>query len=101
MNFAKKYFKIFIGVGVLLLVIIVFFFAQRSDSLETATLKDWRAAAMERRISAAQIMTGTTDNIDMLVACVDKMASLPDSGQMAVRDAASLCHTGIKLKQNL
>lgn len=101
MNFAKKYFKIFIGIGVLLMVIIVFFFAQRSDSLETATLKDWRAASMERRISAAQIMTGATDNVDMLVACVDKMATLPDSGQMAVRDAASLCHTGIKLKQNL
>lgn len=101
MNFAKKYFKIFIGVGVLLLVIIVFFFAQRSDALETAMLKDWRAAPMERRVASAQIMTGVTENVDMLVACIDKMATLPDSGQMAVRDAASLCHTGIKLKKNL
>jgi hypothetical protein len=101
MNFSKKYFKIFIGIGVLLLVIVVFFFAQRSDSLETATLKDWRATPMERRIASAQIMTGATGNVDMLVACIDKMATLPDSGQMAVRDAASLCYTGIKLKQNL
>ena len=56
----KKYFKIFIGIAVLILVIVVFFFAQRSDTLETGTLKNWRAATIERRISAAQIMTGAT-----------------------------------------
>ena len=83
------------------MVIFVFFFAQRSNALETGTLKDWRAAPMDRRVAAAQIMTGATENIDILVTCIDKMATLPDSGVMAVRDAASLCHTGIKLKQNL
>lgn len=101
MNMTKKYFKLFIGVAVLILVIIVFFFAQRSGTLETGTLKDWRAAPMDRRISAAQIMTGAGDNIELMVACVDKMAKLPDSGEMAVRDAMSLCNTGVKLKQNL
>lgn len=101
MNFTKKYFKIFIGIAVLIMVVVVFFFAQRSDTLETGNLKNWRAATTERRISAAQIMTGATENIDIMVACIDKMASLPNSGEMAVRDAASLCHTGIKLKPNL
>ncbi len=101
MNFAKKYFKIFVGVAVLLMVIIVFFFVQRSGTLETGTLKDWRAAPLDRRVSSAKIMTGTTEDIDTLVACIDKMATLPDSGKMAVRDAASLCNTGIKLKKNL
>jgi hypothetical protein len=101
MNFTKKYLKIFIGVAVLIMFIIVFFFAQRSDTLETGTLKNWRAATTERRISAAQIMTGASEDIETLVACIDKMATLPDSGEMAVRDAASLCYTGIKLKPNL
>lgn len=101
MNFLKKYLKIFVGAAVLILVLVVFFFAQRSSALETGTLKDWRAASMERRVSAAQIMTGSGDNIELLVACVDKMAGLTDSGEMAVRDAMSLCNTGIKLKQNL
>ncbi len=101
MNFIKKYFKIFIGAGVLVLALVVFFFAQRSGTLETGTLKDWRAASVERRVSAAQILTGADKNIDLLVACVDKMATLPDSGEMAIRDAASLCHTGIQLKENL
>ena len=101
MNFIKKYFKIFIGVGVLILVLVVFFFAQRSGTLESGTLKDWRAASMARRVSAAQILTGADKDINLLVACVDKMATLPDSGEMAIRDAASLCHTGIQLKENL
>ena len=39
--------------------------------------------------------------LNLLVACVDKMARLPDSSEMAIRDAVSLCHTGIQLKDNL
>ena len=38
MNFVKKYFKIFIGAGVLVLVLVVFFFAQRSGTLESGML---------------------------------------------------------------
>ena len=101
MNFIKKYFKIFIGVSALILVMVVFFFAQRSSTLETGTLKDWRAASIESRVSAAQILTGEDRNIDLLVACVNKMAELPESGDMVIRDAVSLCHTGIQLKENL
>lgn len=101
MNFIKKYFKIFIGIAVLILAIVVFFFAQRSSALETSTLKDWRTAPMDRRISAIQIMTGADKDVELLVACVDKMATLPDSGEMMVRDAASLCYTGNQLKQSL
>lgn len=101
MNFVKKYFKMFIGVGVLILAIVVFFFAQRSGTLETGALKDWRAASIERRVAAGQILTGMDKDVDLLVACVDKMARLPDSSEMAIRDAVSLCHTGIQLKDNL
>ena len=101
MNFIKKYFKNFIGIAVLILVIVVFFFAQRSSTLETGVLKDWRAADLDRRVAAVQILVGADENTDTLVACIDKMATLPDSGEMAIRDAASLCHTGMQLKENL
>ena len=59
MNFIKKYFKLFVGVGVLILVLVTFFFAKRSNVLETGSLKDWRAASTESRMSAARILTGT------------------------------------------
>lgn len=101
MDFIKKYFKLFVGIGALLLVLVVFFFAQRSGALESGSLQDWRSASLDRRVAAAQILTGADSNIDLLVACIDKMAALPDSSEMTVRDAASLCQTGIKLKENL
>jgi len=100
-NFIKKYFKILIGVAALILVFMIFIMSQRSENLETAPLKKWPAESLERRIAAAKILAGTDDNAELIVQCIDKIATLPDSAEMAVRDAASLCYTGIQLKDNL
>ncbi len=97
----KPVIKIFIGVAVLVFVITVFFLTQQNGSLESGTLQNWKTASNERRVAAAQILIGEDANTELLVACVDKMSELPDSGEMMVRDAVSLCHTGIKLKENL
>lgn len=101
MNFIKKYLKLFIGIGVLILVIVVFFFAQQSSDLENGTLKNWVAASAERRATAVQILTASDAHKDLITQCVDKIASLPDSGEMAVRDAVSLCYTGVQLQENI
>ncbi|MBD5400648.1 hypothetical protein HDR61_02800 [bacterium] len=102
MRFIKKYLKIFIGIAALILVFVIFITtSQRSENLESVTLKKWPAAPLERRIAAAKILTGTDDNAELVVQCIDKIATLPDSGEMAVRDAASLCYTGIQMKDNL
>lgn len=101
MKFIKKYLKLFIAICVLLLVVLVFFFAKRGETLEIGMLKDWRSAPVERRIASVQILTASEDNVDVLVSCIDKIASLPDSSEMAVRDAMSLCQTGLKLQQNM
>ncbi len=100
MKFIKKYLKFFIGIAVLLLVIIVFFFAQHSGDLEGSNLKKWRSASLESRSAAVKILIASDDNNELLVQCVDKIASLPESGEMAVRDAVSLCYTGVQLKEN-
>ena len=78
-QFIKKYLKIIIGIMVLLLVLFVFVQTQKTTSLETGTLKDWRSASIARRENAVKILTATDDNLNLLVACVDKMAGLPDS----------------------
>lgn len=101
MNFVKKYFKILIGIAALLLVFMIFVMTQRSENLEMATLKKWPAASLERRMAAAKILTGTDDNAELIVKCIDKIAALPDSAEMAIRDAASLCYTGVQLKEHL
>lgn len=100
MTFFKKYLKFFIGIAVLLLTIVVFFIAQRSGDLEGSTLKKWRGADIERRTAAVQILVASDKHSELLVKCVDKIASLPESGEMAVKDAVSLCYTGIQLKEN-
>lgn len=101
MKFLKKYLKFFIGIAALVLVFVVFVMTQRSENLETATLKKWPSASLERRIAAAKILTGTDQNADLIVRCIDKIAAMPDSGEMEIRDAASLCYTGIQLRENM
>lgn len=96
----KKILKIIIGVAVLMLAVVVFFFAEQSSDLENGDLKKWRSADFNRRMAAAQILTASDENLDLLVQCVDKMATLPESGDFAVRDAVALCYTGIQVNQN-
>ena len=96
----KKYLKFIIGIAVLLVVIVAFMLVMQTSDLENGDLKKWRAADLDARMAAAQILSASDENLELLVQCVDKMASLPDSGEMAVRDAMSLCYTGIQLKAN-
>ncbi len=100
MKVIKKYLKFIIGIAVLLVVIVVFMLVMQTSDLENGDLKKWRAADLDARMAAAQILSASDENLELLVQCVDKMASLPDSGEMAVRDAMSLCYTGIQLKAN-
>lgn len=100
MKFLKKYLKFFIGIAVLIFVVVVFFLTQRSGDLEGANLKKWRSADIERRVAAVKILVASDEHSELLVQCVDKIASLPESGEMAVKDAVSLCYTGIQLKEN-
>lgn len=89
------------GIGALLLALFVFARTQRTTDLEAGKLNNWRSATVERRIAAVKILRASEEHVDLIVACVDKMASLPDSGEMAIRDAVALCYTGIQLKENL
>ncbi len=100
MKNVKLILKLFIGVAALLLVMVVFSCTLRKGNLETDNLKAWRGASLDRRAAAVRMLTATDDDTELMVACVDKIATLPDSGEMAVRDAVSLCYTGAQIKQN-
>ena len=87
-------------VAALILVVVVLSFAVQTGDLENGDLRQWRSADLTRRTTAAQILSASDENLDLLVQCVDKIATLPESGEMAVRDAVSLCYTGIQVNQN-
>ena len=101
MNFIKKYFKILIGAGVLIVALFVFMASLRSKDLSGGTLKNWASANSEERASTVRTLIGGDENIDIVVACVGKIATLPDSGEMTIADAARLCNMGMQLKENL
>lgn len=100
MQFIKKYLKLFIGIGVLVLGVVVFFMAQRTSELESGNLKKWLSVSNERRTTAVRVVNASDENVELIVACVNKMAMLPDSGEFMVSDAVRLCSMGIQLKEN-
>ena len=97
----KTVLKFILGIAVLLAVIFVFFYAQHSGNLETGTLKHWLQASNDQRVAAVKIAVAGEGDIDLVVACVNKMATLPDSGEMDISTAITLCHTGNILKENI
>ncbi|MDR0726551.1 MAG: hypothetical protein LBF37_00640 [Rickettsiales bacterium] len=97
----KKYIKLMIGVAAIIVFAVVFFFINKSADLETGNLKHWKTASIERRGAAVKILTGTDEHTDLMVQCLDKIASLPESADMPIKDAASLCFMGIQLKDNI
>lgn len=102
MTFIKKNLLFIVGIAVLLLVAVTFFATMRAeDTLEDGTLSKWRGAPEARRIAAVKILIGSEENNEIMVSCLDKMATLPDSANVKIKDAAALCLTGVLLKDNL
>ena len=102
MKHIKKIILFIVGIGVLLMALIVFTRSnQKTTNLESGNLGNWRAASVDQRVAAAKILMASEDNMDLIIACVDKMATLENSNEMAIRDAVALCNTGIQLKSNL
>jgi hypothetical protein len=94
--------KFLLGVAVLLAAFFIFFNTQHSNDLAAGNLKNWLSASTEQRTTTARVIVASDDaDINLIVACVNKMATLPDAHEMVVRDAISLCHTGIILKENI
>ena len=95
----KKYLKFILGVAVLLVAVLVFVQTRHSTNLENGQLKNWPGATEHRKLAAVRILTASDANLELLVKCVDKMAGLPESGDMYIRDATELCFMGIKLQE--
>ncbi|MCL2017397.1 MAG: hypothetical protein FWG80_01300 [Alphaproteobacteria bacterium] len=100
MNFIKIHLKLIIGILALGMVAAMFFMSMKPSDLEEGDLRAWLSATSARRQAAIEILTGGSENIGIMVACIDRMAGLPESGKVKVRDAASLCAVGIALREN-
>ena len=97
----KSVLKFVLGIAVLLAAFFVFFRSQNSNSLDKGTLKHWLSASNDQRVAAVKVAVAGEGDIDLIVACVSKIASLPDSNEMDVTTAIVLCHTGNVVKENI
>ncbi|MBP5707691.1 MAG: hypothetical protein J6W79_01710 [Alphaproteobacteria bacterium] len=97
----KSVLKLALGVAVLLVAAFVFFRTQSSGSFDKGSLKHWLASSNEQRIATVKIAVAGEGDIDLIVACVNKIATLPDSNEMDTQTAITLCHTGNLLKENI
>ena len=101
MNTLKKHLKLIIGIAVLILFAVVFFFIAQAKDLENGNMRHWVSASAERRVAAVKILTGDEKYTELMVQCLDKVATLSDAADMPIKDAASLCFMGIQLKDNI
>ncbi|MBO7642784.1 MAG: hypothetical protein J6S74_01475 [Alphaproteobacteria bacterium] len=97
----KSVLKLALGIAVLLVAIFVFFHTQSSSNLDKGSLKHWLASSNEQRIAAVKIAVAGEGDIDLIVACVNKIAAMPNSNEMDTQTAITLCHTGNLLKENI
>ena len=93
----KRAIKIAIALFVLVLFIVLGFFAQYNRTFENSNMKKWSKLTDSQKISTLNSVKRHMPDKDLMLACMDKIAELPDSHEMMIRDAASLCYNGIKL----
>ncbi|MCL2737763.1 MAG: hypothetical protein FWE17_02790 [Alphaproteobacteria bacterium] len=99
-DFVKINFKLLVGILALALASFAFFMSMRPTSLEEGDLRTWQASSESRRAVAVEILTVSLENNELMVRCIDRIATMPDAGRMKVRDAAALCAAGIALSEN-
>lgn len=93
--------KLFIKISVVVVVFFIFivlgFFVKPVHTFENANMKKWLTLSGPEQITTIQRILPEINNQSLLIDCVTKIARLPNSNEMIIRDAVALCYGGIKL----
>ena len=93
----KLFIKAVIVVGILAVFIVLGVFVRPATTFENAHMKKWLVLNGQQRIKTIERIVKYSDDQELLLKCVDKIANLPDSNEMLIRDAVAICYNGIKL----
>ena len=93
----KMFIKISIVLCVLFIFIVLGFFIKPIHTFENANMKKWLTLSNQEQITTVQRVVSDTNNQELLINCITKIAHMPDSNEMIIRDATVLCYNGIKL----
>ena len=92
----KRIIKIGIAIGVLIVLILLGFFVKYNHTFEKSDMTKWLVLSEKQRIATIHRVEPNPDDIDLLIKCVTKIAQLPDSDKMDIRDAIAICYSGMK-----
>lgn len=92
----KLFIKSSIIVSVLFVFIVLGIFIRPNFTFENSRVKKWQVLDEQQRISTLNRVIKNADNQELLFQCVDKIASLPNSNEMLIRDAIAICYSGIQ-----
>lgn len=95
----KRIIKVFIAVVILVLLILLGFFVKHTRTFEDANMKKWLELSASQQTQTVKRIIPQFDGDTLLVQCITKIAELPDSEKMNIRDAAVLCYNGIKINE--
>ena len=93
----KRFLKICIIVCVLSTFIILGFFVKHSYNFEKSKMSEWLKISEVQQMNTLQKIIPEISDSELLVACMNKIAELPDSNEMTIRSATVLCYNGIKM----
>jgi len=96
----KLFIKISIVVFVLSVFVVLGFFVKPIRTFENSNMKKWLTLPEQEQLITVQRVVHNTDDYELLINCVTKIAELPNSNDMIIHDAIVLCYNGIKQNQN-
>lgn len=93
----KYFIKMFVAIGLVVLFIILVFFVKHTHTFENSNINTWKNLTKEQRVNTLQRIIPDIENQELLIDCINKISTLPESDNMMIQSAASLCYNGIKI----
>ncbi|MBR5904189.1 MAG: hypothetical protein IKZ49_01490 [Alphaproteobacteria bacterium] len=93
----KRAIKIMLASFLVLLLIVLGIFVRPVRTFENSHLPKWLNLSDSERIATLHKVVKNSDYDDIILQCVTKIATFPESNEMVIRYAISFCYNGIKL----
>ena len=97
LRFIRRTIKVSIACVFVIALIFFGFFVKHSYTFENSNMKKWLVLSEQQREKTLYRVIQNPENEDLLIQCVTKIANLPDSEKMDIRDGIVLCYNGIKI----
>lgn len=95
----KNFIKISVASMLVISFIVLTFFVKHKHTFENSNMNKWISLNDMQRITTVQRIIPGFQNDDLFMACMNKIATLPDSDNMMIQSAVALCYNGIKLNE--